>query len=241
MKILTSKDYSRFKFDGTNRQIHSNPRLLRSMKRHGWIDAYPMHCVKNCTGYIIKDGQHRFLTAEKLGIPVKFVICEDGADIATINDAQKPWTIADHVDSRAAGGDPQYQYLLQFSQAHKLPVGISAAILNVSDVHKGVGSAIRGGTFCVKNSERAERVALIVDAARKHVKWAAHNLFIDAIRRCFGVKGFSADRLVKKMNAHPGLLVTQANLDGFLAMIENLYNYKTSDKLSIVFAVKNQA
>jgi len=241
MKILASKDYSKFRFEATNRPIRSNPRLVRSMKAHGWIDAYPAHVVKNCTGYIIKDGQHRFLAAEKLGIPVKFVICEDSEiSVSQINDAQMPWRISDHVHSRAAGGDPDYQYLLQFSTAHKLPVGICASILNNADVRKGMGAVVRGGTFKVKSPEHAERVALIVDAARRHVAWAGHCLFIDAIRRCFGVKGFSADRLVKKMHAHPSLLVVQANLDGFLAMLENVYNYKAGDKISIAFAAKNQ-
>lgn len=239
MKILTSKDYTKFHFDGTNRPIRSNPRLRKSMKVHGWLDAYPAHVVKNGAGYIIKDGQHRFLEAEKLGLPVKFVVCNDGADIAVINDTQRPWLISDHVHSRAAGGDPHYQYLLQFSKSHDLPVGISASVLCGTDVKNGMGRAIRSGRFEVKCSEHAERVALVVNAARKHVRWASHHLFIDAIRRCFGVKGFDANRLVKKINAHPGMLITQANLDGFLKLIEDIYNRNSQDKLSIVFAVKN--
>ncbi len=41
------------------------------------------------------------------------------------------------------------------------------------------------------------------------------------------------------MHAHPGLLVIQPNLDGFLGMIEHLYNYHSGDKLNIAFLAKN--
>lgn len=239
MKILTSTDYDRFRFDPTNRPIRSNPRLLQSMKKHGWLYAYPMHVVKDGERYIIKDGQHRFLAAKKLGLPVKFVVCEVGADIAAINDTQRPWTITDHVQSRSAGGDTDYQYLMQFSRAHKLPVGVSAAILTATNVRKGAGIAIRGGSFRVKDIEQAEKIALVVDATRQHVKWASHNLYIDAVRRCFAVEGFEVDRLIKKIHTHPALLTPQANTDGFLAMIEAIYNYRAGERLSIVFAVKN--
>jgi hypothetical protein len=239
MKILTSTEYSRFVSDPTNRPVRSNPRLLQSMKRHGWLDAYPMHVVKEGDRYKIKDGQHRFLAAKKLGIAVKFVVCQEGADIAAINDTQRPWTITDHVQSRSAGGDTDYQYLLQFSQAHNLPVGVSAAILTATNVRKGAGLAVRSGSFRVKDVEQAEKIARVVDATRQSVKWASHNLFIDAVRRCFSVEGFDVERLIKKIQAHPGLLSPQANLDGFLAMIETVYNYRASDRLSIVFAVRN--
>lgn len=238
--IYQSSAWHLFDFDETNRAIGSVTKLKSSIREYGFLDAHPIHVVKRGSRYVIIDGQHRFTAAKVLGIPVKFVICKDeDVLISRINDAQSKWTIKDHVGSLATKGNPQYQYLLNFSMSHNLPVGICAALLSHSNVKRGVGDRVRGGDFVVSNSEHAEQVALIVKEARRHVRFASHNLFIDAIRRCLGVKGFDANRFVKKMAAHPGLLIVQANLDGFLDMIETVYNYHSGQKLNIAFPARN--
>lgn len=238
--IYQSTSFHLFELDVTNRALRSLSKLRLSMKKYGFLDAYPIHVIKRGAKFVIIDGQHRFSVARELEIPVKYVVCEDSDIlISEINDTQTKWTIADHVESLATKGNPQYQYLLNFSRSHKLPVGISAALLAQTNVKRGLGSKVRGGGFAVSDSEHAEKVASVITEAAKVGRFAKNSLFVDAVRRCIGVKGFDIVRFVKKMHAHPYLMVAHANLDGYIGMIEAIYNYHASAKMPVAFLAKN--
>lgn len=73
-RIYVTTDYSAFVKDADNREVRlmTRKRLLDSMKKYGCMSEFPI-VVTECrdTGkLIIKDGQHRFESAKRLGLPV---------------------------------------------------------------------------------------------------------------------------------------------------------------------------
>lgn len=69
-KLLSTKDYSRFELCQFNRSVAKTKNLRDSMKEHGFIPAYPIHCTLKGGKLQIKAGHHRFEVAQELGLAV---------------------------------------------------------------------------------------------------------------------------------------------------------------------------
>lgn len=242
MKISTSKNYDLFRLDKCNRSVTRLNKLQASMKKWGFLDAYPLHVVKNCSGFVIKDGQHRFESAKSLGIPVKYVICkEQGISIPEINNASRSWNIRDYCESYRKQGKSDYGELLLFSDTHKLPLTICAAMLSGSQAGADVGNAIKSGSLKIKGLGVANSVASIVTEARKHVNFATNRYFVDAVSKCVMTPEFSASHLIEKMQKNPGMLRQMPTGDAYLEMLETLYNYKSQRTIPLRYMANENA
>ena len=66
-QLAVTNNSGKFELCSFNRDLDKTQRIEESMKKHGYIPAYPIHCVKNGTGkFKIKAGHHRFYVARKL-------------------------------------------------------------------------------------------------------------------------------------------------------------------------------
>lgn len=246
--IHQTTNYSAFMPDPSNRPFSPNPKLRKSMEQYGFLDAFPIMVVIRNGKMIVLDGQYRFNHAKDLGLPVKYVICDEVPGL-TIPDLQvgKQWSTRDHVEARITMGDPHCKHLKEFAANNQLPLGIAAALLANIDPRSGATKLIRDQKFQFTSDgmNTALRVVAVINATRSasrdFVKYTTHHLFVNALRLCFAVRKFSEDRLIKKIIAHPYHLKVGANLDQFLEMIELIYNYKSGDKLNLAFLAKQEA
>ena len=104
-RILESNNYSRFELTPFNRDVKKTKHLESLMRREGWIDAYPAHVIRNGDGrLLIKAGHHRFVVAQRLGIPIKYVECKDTTTIHELEKATIRWSIQDYLDSYVKEG-----------------------------------------------------------------------------------------------------------------------------------------
>ena len=100
MNISKTKNYDRFDLHEINRPVKNTKKLELSMIEHGFIDAHPLHVITNGNGKLkIKDGHHRFMVARKLGIPVKYVVCDDAAGIHQLVETTNKWSLRDYLSS----------------------------------------------------------------------------------------------------------------------------------------------
>jgi hypothetical protein len=240
--ILQTQDYNKFCKSRVNRSINESAlkKMEASMKKHGWLIAYPMHVVMRKGKLVIIDGQHRFTIASKLGIPAIYVLCEDSDlfELTEINVAQKPWNHVDFAKSYHNQGNVNYTKLIDFSERFDLPLGISAKLLMDIQGGRGTGThEIREGRFKVTNQDNAEIIAGIVNRLKPLVSWASNSSFVAALMRSCSVNGFDPARFIQRCEQNPGLLILQATLESFLELIEKIYNYRSSqeNKLSIKF------
>lgn len=124
--IKQTKDYSLFKLmpPGKNREkinLNHVEDLKESMKQYGFFISQP---IVVDSSFLIKNGQHRFLAAKSLGIPVLYLV--DDEEKTTSESARlqhalvKKWRPLDVIHNRK--GNLHYSILLEYSERYKLEV-----------------------------------------------------------------------------------------------------------------------
>jgi hypothetical protein len=244
--ILQTLNYKQFRSDEHNRSINrvSLQKIVASMEKHGWLEPYPIHVVRRNGILYIIDGQHRYRAAEKLGIPVLYVVCPDreGLSVAEINLAQSKWTLRDFVASYANQGISDYIALLKFAAKHDLQVGVSAKLM-MNSIHEGgmdYTKALRKGEFKVADINFAEKVVGTISALRKiGVSFAANRSFVNALMRCCMIDGFCVQQFIDRVRSCPSKLTLEPTEDRFVENIEEVYNHRSAkiNRLPIKFLV----
>ena len=232
--ILETRDFSRFRSDDHNRSTSkvAIKRIILSMEKYGWLGAYPMHTVpRNGKLYII-DGQHRFKAAEKLGIPVLYVVCEDidGFHVSDVNVAQSAWTIRDFATSYANQGKPAYVKLLHYCLRYDIPIGCAAKLLQ-NNLGDGVTctKALKTGQLNIASGDLAEIVGTLIEALREQgVAFARNSSFIDALMRVCLVESFCKQTFLDRVRSNPGKLTLEPTSQRFLESIEAVYNHRAT-------------
>jgi len=236
-QLKTTKNYSLFSSDSANRSVEKITKIKNSIKRHGFLPAYPLLVTRNGNQLIVKDGQHRLAASSALGVEVYYVEIESSnLSIPEINCAQRPWTVRDYVNSYANSGNHHYAQLLQFSDESRAPLGLCAALLCRGASVGGNGTrTVRDGLFKVNSLDIARSVIGLSNIASKHVKWSRHTGFLDALYKCHLADGFSAARMSDRISSAPFLLTLQPTTDMFLDMLEKVYNYRLKDQFPLKF------
>jgi hypothetical protein len=225
--IRWSNNYDQFENDSNNRNVTKTSELARSMKKNGFIKSFPLTVVRGKNGkFIVKDGGHRLAAAKMLEIYFAYIVLEECEfSIAEINSTSRHWSIVDYVDCYVRQGNKHFVELKEFASSHKLPLSICASLLagNQAKSHN-TGKRIKEGTFVIKSREYALSVASIIKALRSVCKISNNTLFINALSKCVFVKEFDSARFVEKAVRCGASLVPQTSEDGYLSMIEDIYN-----------------
>src|SRR3990170_773937 len=157
----TTTNYAQFAFSEMNRpqNLRNRAELRRSLAETGWEIGCPMRCHRANGKLIIDDGQHRFLIAKELRIPLWYVVGDKPLDIALINRTQRPWTMIDYAMVFRNLGKKAYEELLEFATTYALP--ISGALWLMEGV-SGSNQAyltrkFRSGRFEIRNRDNAHR------------------------------------------------------------------------------------
>jgi hypothetical protein len=239
--IHESKNYDQFELLPFNRSVKKTAKLEQSMREEGFITAYPLHCVKNGNGKLkIKSGHHRFYVARKLGIPAKYVVCDDNASIYKLEGATVPWSLMDYCTSHELSGKAEYQRLLEYHAWTGIPINMCAALL-MGYTAKGAGGhtkSVKEGTYKVNNnSTYAYSVAEIVLHCKKEgIIFAINNLFVNALSRVVWVNDFDVAVFKEKISRYTELMKKQATMKDYMLLIEQVYNHNSKGRrLPVVF------
>ncbi len=243
-KLNATRNYGLFELADFNRDVEKTKRLEVSMKQHGYIPAYPLHIVRNGSRkLLIKAGNHRFVVAQRLGIPVFYIICEDTATIQELEGATIHWTLKSFLQSFSRCGMVDYQVVAEYVERTGIPLVCAMSMLGGHSAGSGnFQRAFKGGTYRITDKDHAEQVAMIIqrckDAGFKH---ATVNLFVAAISRSLRVPSFSAKKFMQRVESHAGLLCRQVHLDAYMDMIESIYNRGSQSKIPLAFMAKQAA
>lgn len=242
-KMHATKNYSLFRRVEANRAVDLDTKarrnLRRSMETYGFLRWYPLSCVRRNGHLVIRDGQHRLETAKELGIAVWYVVEDAEPDIAEINNTQVVWKLKDYAHKFSQAGNKHYQEAMDFAEAHGMAIGVAAQILA-----GGVGNAcsapsFKAGLFVVKDRSIADRVVRIYHAIHDINADVRGCNVIAAICAVCQIKGIADDRLIKGAKRYPEALKKYGSRDGYLDMLEQIYNYGRSHKDPIKIAAEN--
>jgi len=247
-KITKTKNYGLFHL-ARNRPVDiSRPRrkkLRQSMQQYGYIDAYPVLCVRENRQLFVYDGQHRLAIAKELGLPVAYTVIDDAIDIPFINNTQQTWALNDYAQVYADAGKKDYRELLAFVAQHEIPLSTAIAILGRrssaagGNAHGPAMNVFRQGEFTITGRKMADRVARLYAEFRQLSKAMSTRFFIAAIFAVCQVDGIDDHRLVKGARRCPENLVKYGSRDAYLTMLEHVYNFGRSRKEPIKIAAEN--
>lgn len=230
--IMTTSNYDLFVLDAFNRRI--NDALVRKkvslLAAHGWCPGLPMLCIRNSGGkFEIKDGQHRFEAAKRLGIPVWYVVVKD-CDLSPseINAGQKAWALKDFVDSHISLGNAEYMVLRDFSANYRIPLSIAASLLSANGcgTSDGVTKRIQEGLFKVKDQRWAERIGAICREIGEVFQYMHTRNAVSSIARFALVKEFSDLQMIEQCQRYSNMLKPCGTVDQYSLMFEEVYNFQ---------------
>ena len=229
MKIRSTTNYRLFeRHSSENRPLDMKKHrgLLDSMKRYGFLQCFPIVVHENGNGkLIVKDGQHRLMVAETLGLPVHYVEADVDFDIATVNNAARNWTLADYAHKHAANGIESYREGIEFAEMHSLPIGTAFSLLAGTTSFGNVKTAFIEGRFEVRDRGWAEAVAAIYVPIVRMSPRLRNARFIEACMAVCRVSGFDAKRLLSNAERCREKLVPYSTRDAYLDMLEAVYNF----------------
>lgn len=244
MKIQESIRYEMFVVNPINRKVEKTEALEASMKKHGFISAYPLHVIRGEDGkLIIKAGHNRYTAASNLGIPVKYVICEDKATIHELEKATTPWSLTDYMESFVRAGKPDYRELKDFVESTGLRVSQGASLLRgeLAGSHNGM-DAFKAGDFVVKTRVLADRIKSIILVAKTYnVPCATNQHFVQALSKMLFVKDFNDDVFMQKIKSHPHLFGKRVTVAEYEQLIEDVYNRQSKNKVNLAFLARSTA
>jgi len=243
-KILQTDKYENFKFSKENRDVNlsksSAKKLRKSMKKYGWIDAFPMLCHRNGSGEVkIVDGQHRFSIARELGIPVKYVLSDTDVEVSEINEAQDNWSVRDYLNRWQKAGKEDYAKIDEFSNRFDIPLGLSIAINAGTATFGNVRDKFQRGDYKIKTPVLAEKIGNTYNDIIEANPDAQKQNFVKAIYKCYYVDEFKPQRLVEQAKSYPSMIQSMSKVDEYLDMIEEVYNHaKKSSRIPLAFLAR---
>lgn len=239
MKVEKTTDYKKFKKIKGNRDIAPRhlKNLVTSIAEKNLLEYNP---IKVNAHMEVIDGQHRLAAAQRLGVPIYYLIdpYADLNDVIRFNSNQKDWSLINFLASQIEEGNKNYRVLADFVAKYELPVGISIHILSGEKASAGhesknikKSSAIRDfkdGVFEPTNLKKAEFIGERLLEIKPHTDigvWK-DRAFIDALMVVY--TKVKPSMLIEALE-RSGLKVSKKAVKrDYLLFFEDIYNFRKS-------------
>lgn len=222
--ILTTTDYSKFRYIHSNRAVVKRHvgLLVESFDKNPQLIATRPVLVNE--DFEVIDGQHRLQACEALGIPVHYIMAP-GLDIATaqlMNALQRPWTVMDYANSYSLAGYEDYREFLKMLDEYKLPTTVLMIFAFGRRGH-GLAAKFRKGMFVLDEDKARmrERLDMLESFGSFFDHWKDYN-FAMAAWTIFQIEGYSQKRMLSNMKDQP--LLRQPSRKDYLRTMEAIYN-----------------
>jgi hypothetical protein len=239
--VKFTTNYSIFKFLEGNRKINqlNLRRIIASMKENPLITIL----VVNEKMEII-DGQHRFLALKELNLPINYVVAYGYGvkEVSILNAIGMNWTRVDYLDTYVSSGNENYIKFKEFKDRfEKLTFTICVRLLsgytsNRNDNFNGVKGAkkdFENGYFEIKDLVSAYKYAYMIMDFEQHFKGFNDLTFCLTLMNIFKHPNYDHERMMNRLEAQPNSLTPCKNQKQYHEMIEQIYNYKSRNKLSL--------
>lgn len=228
-RVQVTKNYRLFARCDDNRPLNlaKHKKLFESMKKNGFYPFCPVVAFRDPKGrLVVKDGQHRLAIAESLGLPVYWIEAAVDFDVAELNNTAKTWVIRDYAQMYATQGRKDYQEVIEFAEANRLPLGVSFALMAGTTSFQNVLDNFADGSFRVKDRKWAGAVASVYGPLAELAPPLKNVRTIEACMAACRVAAFDPARLVHNAKKCREKLIPYGTRDACLDMLEQVYNFK---------------
>lgn len=239
--VYESTDYASFETFKGNREPDHVGQIVASMIEYGSIDK-PIICTLDPNRPNIKliaDGNNTTGARIQLGLPIYYTLIENltEREMIALNLTNKNWTSKNYVNFYAQKGYPHYlvfqNLMREYPDFTCRSIECILRLTTTNDRGRGEFNeddhSLARGRFKCKDTQRSLELINVLLKIKKieneRSKIFRHDFFVQAMVRCFNYKPFDCDRLIKKIAAFPFLLVKQPDVQGYIELIERIYNY----------------
>jgi len=243
-KIQSTASYEIFEVCSFNRDVRKLDSLIESMRKHGFIPAYPLHCRSGKRGkLLVKGGHHRLESAKRLKLPVFYVVTDDDCSVHELEKATRPWSYEDFVLSHARDGSSAHVAIMEFSKRTGISLGQATSMIGgESAVSRNLTAKAREGRLQIKDSSHAESVGKIVVSMKSSgVAFSTHVNLVSAISSVIYVKEFEPDVFCHRVATNMHMMVKQATYSQYLDLVEKIYNFSARSKIPLAFMARELA
>jgi hypothetical protein len=228
-KLSCTRNYDIFEMHDHNRPLHDDPGLLASMQKRGFMPSSPIHCERNGSGKLkVKRGHHRLDYAQRLGLPVWYVVDDTDIDIFELEGGRQAWTASDFLAARTAAGNSDCAKVQEFRKRHGLTIGVAASLMGGQSAGSGnMVRAIKNGTFRVaQDLSHAYAVVDVVSYCKTcGVDFATGAAFVSAVSMVLRVPEFDVAVFKHRVKLHGSNMHRRNTKEDYVDEIDAIYNY----------------
>jgi len=231
-QVYVTNDYTKFKTKDGNRSLNELhlKRLKSSVEENDLLHANPILVNEQ---FEIIDGQHRFNVCEALSKPIYYIMVKGLGlhEIQILNANAKNWKMEDYIDGYCNLGFQEYCYLKNIM--NKSNLGITPLLSMFSYGNNGDSAiSLKNGTLQLPYKTRGLIILKWINDWMQYYSSANRRTFIISLVQLYNIQGYSHDKMMQKMKYQSTKLVDCTNSKTYLALLEEIYNFKErGDKL----------
>ena len=251
-QVNSTNDYSKFKIMKGNRNVN---KLHVKRLKESFKEKYLLTPIVVNQDYEIIDGQHRFQAAKEMNLPVNFIICNDYSlkEVQLLNTNMKNWKKEDYLNAYCDLGYPSYLKFREFMYDYPdfglsaveviLTQNIASAKHRSSKIFKSESN--KKGSYAIRYFQEGDLEIPDYDLSVEHAEkilmlkpyYDGYNraLFVRAIIGIFRIEYYSHSRFIARLSSNPNALEHCSNITQYKLMIEDIYNYRSREKVSLRF------
>jgi len=250
-KVYKTYDLSIFRSIDGNRVLNLQHirRLTDSLKVHG-MKCNPILVNEKME---VIDGQHRLQAAKNVNTFVYYIVVNGYKlqEVHTLNLNQKNWSKRDYMEGYANMGVESYIKLREFVQKNDdftfadcialCSNQKSASMFSLkyrlnTDKNINVSQVFVEGTWVGKDFDLAQQFANKIRMCKPYFEGYSKTIFVSTMIGLLKNNLFDFSEFMHKVRLQPKALVDCANKDQMLTLIEDIYNYRSRNKVNLRYS-----
>lgn len=233
LQVLETKKYGKFSFLDGNRplkEFHLKFLGASISKRDLRIPI-----IVNEKFQII-DGQHRFQVLRDLNLPIPYIIKKGFTldEVHVLNTNRKNWSTTEFMHSYADLGFEEYIRYREFYKKYKFGHHESMAMLSKGSLGGIVQfvERFKEGEFVVKDYDKGIEWAEMITMVKDFYLGYKRRYFVLTMIRLFNHKDYVHAEFLSRLRYQRDRLYDMTSVNSYLRIIEDIYNYRRSEKVS---------
>jgi len=235
-QIYRTTDYKKFSRIPGNRVVNKAKvaKLIKSMEKKGWLSTVVI--TVNELLQII-DGQHRYLAARSTEppTPILYQIVKGAGlkEVIRTNSGSSNWTIKDHIPSQIALGNKSFILLDKLMKEFpELSLSICQNMLAQSNRNPS-REDVENGTWEIGDYNMAVLWSQNLMSLKPYFEGYKLTYFVRTLIDALLKPNFNFQEFHHKVTLRPTMLQRCGSKKQYMAMIEEIYNYKRADKVKL--------
>jgi len=234
--IFSTTGYGKFRFHERNRPMVNKhiDELADKIRKENLLRSFPIIVNSKLE---IMDGQHRFMAAQLLGVPIYYEINDDfrPESMAGVNTSSLNWKLDDFLHHHMADGKPQYKELQKFVEKSKVHLHAAIGLLSgrTAQPNSELIGKFKDGLFTVKDAEGAALVVAMRNDYSHFTSdfWKART-FLNVVSRLKNIPEYNHANMIKKVADNQSFFFKCSTVDQYFDMFSKIYSYKSQKKVN---------